>query len=241
MVIDYSIFTNQGDRENNEDYTLVREKTNRYCFIVNDGLGGCGNGEVASQTAAVSIGNFFDKGIKDDFFKSSFICARENIEKKQNEVNSTDVMKTTSVVLTIDSGVAQWGHIGDSRLYYFKGSRLKTRTLDHSVPQMLVSMKEIKEQDIRFHKDRNRLLKAIGNRDPQLMPSVSKKYRISSGASFLLCTDGFWELITEEEMISALKITQNAAEWIEKMSTLVLKKGLGNDMDNASAIGVRVL
>lgn len=241
MTIDYYVFSDQGERENNEDYTLVREDTNRFCFVVNDGLGGCGKGEVASELVATIISDSFDEGIKDGFIELSFVRAQKKLEEKQSETNSIDSMKTTSVVLVIEDGIAQWGHVGDSRLYFFKGSRLKARTLDHSVPQMLVSMKELKEKDIRFHKDRNRLLKAIGNSDSNLIPSVSKPYRLSRGAAFLMCTDGFWELIDEKEMSHILRRTRTAKEWVDEMGALVLNRGKGNNMDNASAIGVRIL
>lgn len=240
MDIDYYVFTNQGDREYNEDYSLARIYEDRACFIVNDGLGGCGNGEIASELVARAMEKHFVDGIKDDFFKSSFYLAEQQLEKKQKESISLSTMKTTSVVLVIQNNYAQWAHIGDSRLYYFYQNQIKERTLDHSVPQMLVNMKEIKVKDIRFHKDRNRLLKAIGNRDANLEPTISKKYRISSETSFLLCTDGFWELIEEKEMIKCLRRTGNAKEWIEDMGAAVMDRGKGNNMDNVTAIGVRI-
>lgn len=240
-MIDYYVFSDKGEREYNEDYALVRESSDGFCFAVNDGLGGCGRGEVASELVATVISDSFDKGIKDDFIESSFVCAQNRIEEKQNENNAVDSMKTTSVLLVLANGYAQWGHIGDSRLYLFKGTHIKDRTLDHSVPQMLVNMKEIKDKDIRFHRDRNRLLKAIGNRDQNLTLSISKVYRTYKGISFLLCTDGFWELIEEKEMAQTLKRTKTAQEWVEAMSMIVLEHGKGKDMDNATAIGVRLI
>ena len=104
----------------------------------------------------------------------------------------------------------------------------------------LEHMKEIKEKDIRFHKDRNRLLKAIGNGDPNLEPTISRKYKLSSKTAFLLCTDGFWELIDEKEMIGCLRRTSNAKDWVKEMGAIVVSRGKGNNMDNVTAIGVRI-
>ena len=240
MNIDYYIFTNQGDRNYNEDYSLVRICGENSCFIVNDGLGGCGKGEIASALVAKSIESHIMDGIEDNFLKSSFCLAEHQLEEKQKENISLNSMKTTSVVLSINNNYAQWAHIGDSRLYYFRQNRIKERTLDHSVPQMLVNMKEIKEKDIRFHKDRNRLLKAIGNGDPNLEPTISRKYKLSSKTAFLLCTDGFWELIDEKEMIGCLRRTSNAKDWVKEMGAIVVSRGKGNNMDNVTAIGVRI-
>lgn len=81
----------------------------------------------------------------------------------QKETREYADMKTTMVLLLISGNRAYWGHIGDSRLYYFKKNKMITRTLDHSVPQMLVNTGEIKEKDIRGHEDRSRLLRVVGS------------------------------------------------------------------------------
>ncbi|MCR5556427.1 MAG: serine/threonine-protein phosphatase [Butyrivibrio sp.] len=240
-MIDYYSFSAKGDRNSNEDFCLIKENSYGVCFVVNDGLGGCGNGDVASKLVATAIADSFDECIKDDFFKSSFIYASKLLSEKQRDTPMATNMKTTSAVLTIINNTAQWGHIGDSRIYYFNKARLLTRTYDHSVPQMLVKMKEIKEKDVRFHKDRSKLLKAIGDGSTNHEPSVSEKHSLVVGNAFLLCTDGFWELINEKEMTKALKKTKTAKEWIEYMASLVMSRGKGQDMDNASAIGVRIL
>lgn len=67
----------------------------------------------------------------------------------------------------------QWGHVGDSRLYYFKNGKIVKRTLDHSVPQMLVARGEIDEKEIRHHPDRNRLVRVMG------MEWDEPKYQVS--------------------------------------------------------------
>jgi len=56
--------------------------------------------------------------------------------------------------------------------------------------------------------------------------------------AFLLCSDGFWELILEEEMCSLLKNSSSPEEWLEEMEKVVLKNGKDKNMDNYSAIAV---
>ena len=58
--------------------------------------------------------------------------------------------------------------------------------------------------------------------------------------SILLCTDGFWELITEERMETCLQESRNSEEWMERMREHVLKTGEGKNMDNFSAVGIRM-
>ena len=58
--------------------------------------------------------------------------------------------------------------------------------------------------------------------------------------AFVLCSDGFWELITEKEMEKTLKQSSSVAQWLEKMEKIVAKRGENKDMDNYSAICVYI-
>ena len=53
MVI-YSSFSDKGDREINEDSVAAAEKDGRYCFVLCDGLGGHGKGDLASGSVTGS-------------------------------------------------------------------------------------------------------------------------------------------------------------------------------------------
>ena len=129
------------------------------------------------------------------------------------------------VVLLVENGEALWGHIGDSRLYFFKSGRLYIRTMDHSVPQLLCNAKEINEKQIRHHEDRNKLLKVIGIKwDGPEYDMLNSSYKIKNGDAFLLCSDGFWEWINEKEMRSCLKRARNPEQWLNFMENKVVKK-----------------
>ena len=146
-------------------------------------------------------------------------------------------MKTTAVVLCIDEMI-RWCHVGDSRLYYFKKKKLIQRTLDHSVPQMLVYAGEIKEKEIRNHPDRNRLLRVMGMEWTSNSYTLSDPVEKTGEQAFLLCSDGFWELIVEKEMQKCLKKAKTPEEWLELMKQIILKNGSNRDMDNFSAVAV---
>jgi serine/threonine protein phosphatase PrpC len=109
---------------------------------------------------------------------------------------------------------------------------------DHSVPYMLYLSKEIKESEIRNHPDRNMLLRVMGSEWKGSMYEVFKPLNLKHFQAFLLCSDGFWELITEDEMCELLKKTSTAAEWLDAMTKVVQKNGIGKEMDNYSAIAI---
>lgn len=241
-MISYSMYSNEGSRRNNEDSIGVGKADNTYGFIVADGLGGHGMGEIASKMA-VDTGIECVKLCNGDiskYIEMLFENTQSRLLRLQSEKNLENYMKTTAVVLAINEKKIVWGHIGDSRLYYIKGNRIKKRTLDHSYVQNLCLSHQIKESQIRNHPDRNVLLKVLGSEWGESKYELSKEYRIKKNQSFLLCTDGFWELIEDEQIVSCLKDAATVDEWMDMMVKIIKTNGVGKDMDNYSAIAVWV-
>ncbi len=239
-MVTYSSVSENGSRAVNEDSISVAEKSGEYCFTLCDGLGGHGCGDVASSTVTQAFAEIFKSSDVDaaHFFE----CAYSQSNKKVLEIQKADAaaygMKTTVVSLVVTKNECIWSHLGDSRLYCFGKNAVKARTMDHSVPQMLVNSKEIKEKDIRLHPDRNKILRAIGT-DSET-PRYQLSETVSSGecSAFLLCSDGFWENITEKRMCAYLRKSKNPDEWLRRMRRSVIKKGKDRNMDNFSAIAV---
>lgn len=239
--MDAYMYTNVGNRPVNEDSAnFTKVSDSELLCIVADGLGGHGRGEVASKLVVdIITEEAKNSGIADGaFFDNSIMLAQENLLKAQRDLNADNEMKTTLVALKVCGSTAQWCHVGDTRLYMWKKGKLSTRTLDHSVPQMLVASGEIKEKQIRFHEDRNRLIRVMGVKWNTPKYELSEPVAVQEGDAFLLCTDGFWEYITEKEMQKCLKKSKSAAEWMEKMAVIVHKRGKKSDMDNNTAISV---
>ncbi len=240
-MIDYKLLTSQGDRENNEDCIGMLEKEDEYCFVLADGLGGHGYGEKASETAVKSILEYFyEFGLEQENMSKAIDNAQKEIRRIQKENPMYRDMKTTLVVLHILKDKIRYAHVGDSRLYYFEKGKIVKRTLDHSVPQNMVLSGEIKEKEIRHHSDRNRLLRVMGTEWDSPQYEISDYIEISQKKqqAFLLCTDGFWELIVEKDMCKLLKKTDSCKTWSDDMEEIVKTNGQGTNMDNYSAITV---
>ncbi len=242
-MISFAQLSEVGERKINEDCVgFVQLGPDIALLILADGLGGHGRGEDASALITEKSQEVFRKKYwEDDCLAACFDISQRALMEKQEAESAQRDLKSTLVLLRIYQGKIQWGHVGDSRLYYFKDGYLVTQTKDHSVPQMLVASGEIELKDIRHHPDRNRLIRVMG------MEWESPKYQLSDylneerGQAFLLCSDGFWENIEESQMESCLRKSSSVHEWLERMEKIVLKNGKGTNMDNYSAVTAFVL
>lgn len=240
---DYYILSETGSRNYNEDSAVQSAYGEREAFAVADGLGGCGAGDIASSAATKMVAEITLENASissEELLETIFRSAQEKILFMQKTDRKHSEMATTLAVLLFEGESAQWAHVGDTRLYMFRDGEVLYQTKDHSVPQMLVNMGELEPEEIRHHPDRSRLLYVVGRQWNGRGFDVSPKIRIKKGDAFLLCSDGFWELIEEKQMCSKLLETSSAAQWVEKMKSIVLSNGRGKDMDNFTALAVRI-
>lgn len=238
-MITYSTYTGIGSRDVNEDSFRVADLGEKKLFVVADGLGGHGRGEVASGLVADIMESLFTNEVNiKNYLEQAVGNAQKLLMEEQIAQNARNEMKTTVVALMIDKKKAKWIHVGDSRVYRFFKDKVEERTLDHSIPQMLVLSKEIREEEIRNHPERNIVLKVMGAKWESPQYTVSKKTKLKKCQAFLLCTDGFWENITEDNMERYLRQSSSAEEWLNLMSEHARKNAEGTNMDNNTAIAV---
>lgn len=235
MNIRTASITDPGGKAINDDTARVLEENGTYVFV-GDGLGGYAGGQQASQAAAEAM-MAFSASITDmedrEAFADAAAAADEAVCALQERTGGS--MKTTLTYLAVKDGMARWMHVGDTRLYRFRGGRIISQTRDHSVSQMAVMMGEITPDQIRFHEDRNRILRALGAQNAR--PEISRPEPVEPGDAFLLCTDGFWEFVYEAEMEELLRSASGPAQWLHDMEQL-LKTRIPAGTDNYTAAAV---
>ena len=124
--------------------------------------------------------------------------------------------------------------MGDSRLYHFSGGELTHFTRDHSVTYMKYLGGEISYMDVYHDDDRSSLLRVLGKADchPETGSSV-----LQPGDAFLLCSDGFWEFVYNEEIQADLLKAETPKQWVQLMLLRHIRRTPpGND--NFSVIAV---
>lgn len=212
------------------------------CFLLCDGLGGHGRGDVASQLVCAEFRQNARTTQETEpihVLSNALLTAQAALRAKQEELRCPDSMLTTVCAVIITTDRIVYTHIGDSRIYFFDEKRGYTRTLDHSVPQMLATTGAIRERAIRHHPDRNRILRAMGSeweRPPFEITSVARPF--AGKGAVLMCTDGLWEWLSEREMIRLKLKARTPGQWLSDMMRLAEKHAEKNNMDNHSGIAI---
>jgi len=225
-----------GGRTVNEDNAGFLEIGSAGCWVVADGLGGHGGGATASHLAVDAVLSSFraNPSVTADALRGYLATAQAVIQQQQGEPGLSQ-MRSTIVVLLANEQTAVCGHIGDSRLYQFHSGAVAFQTVDHSVPGSLAAAGSIAYDQIRFHEDRNRVLRSLGN-NADLNPAITER-TLGPGDTFLLCTDGFWEYVTEFEMEADSAKAPAPADWLRFMGSRLLSRAKP-DHDNYTALAV---
>lgn len=229
-------YSGKGGRPLNEDSIYYNQIDDKYIAIVADGLGMHGGGDIASAAVVDTISKkFLDKAsIEKEDICEYFSDANCAVLEKQT---TSCKMKSTAAALFSKNNQLVFAHVGDSRLYHFSRGKKLYQSFDHSVSQMAVVSGEIDASQIRFHEDRNRLLRALGGSEDVRPEIVQSQSLVNTGDAFLLCSDGFWEYVLESEMEIDLTKSETPEQWLSFMLKRVGNRIDGKN-DNISAIAI---
>lgn len=233
MIIKTACMSDVGGRITNDDTASIYQESGKAWVYVGDGLGSYAGGKRASRAAGEQLLAMAKQGsmLPGERLREAALAADKAVMDLQKQSGGN--MKTTMVFLAVEGDKARWMHVGDSRLYHFRDGKLAEQTKDHSVSQMAVLMGEITAHEIRFHEDRNRVLRALGGSNAKA--EISGELTLEEGKdAFLLCTDGFWEYVYENEMEMTLAEADSPKDWIRRMER-ILKTRVPSDNDNFTA------
>ncbi len=199
-------------------------------FAVADGMGGHLYGDIASQIVLKSLTGTVPKTVND--VQRKILQAKSDLETEGESLHLKKSIGTTlsGMVFCKNRGIVF--HSGDSRIYRLREGSLKRVTRDHTYVQELVDLGKIHNEDARFHPRKNLLLKAVmsSKNEESDFYDISEE-NLQEGDVYLLCTDGLWETMSDEEIISALANEKN-----EKRVEILFEKSFEIGRDNISII-----
>lgn len=241
-----SQFSCVGERSGNQDAIGYHLDDWFGCFVVSDGVGGNAGGEQAARTAVDTALNTFvaNPSVAAEDIQQCVTRANDAILARQRAQAEQGKMSATFVSLFVDrsNGQARWAHVGDSRLYWFRRGVLMERTEDHSLSQRsregMAQGEAVPANGAQALIQSNLLYRALGARE-RAEATVSDTQRLADGDAFLLCTDGLWQLISQQVMERSLQLADSAEEWLALLRRAAEAKA-DESRDNFSALAVWV-
>ncbi len=212
-------------RANNEDacFVLLPDKV----YVVADGVGGEKAGEIASRMAVSQIAShIMDVPLKTDMDKyeiaAYFFQCTEKVNAKIHEMakkyTENHGMATTIVIVYVNQGKAYITNVGDSRAYLYRSGILTQLTEDHTYVNELVKSGVITAEEALVDPRKNVITRALGAQ-PTIEPDFYQ-VDIAEGDRLVVCTDGLYDEVSNEEMIEILNkdlsMSQTGNELIKK-------------------------
>ena len=202
-------------RENNEDALSYWEPQSDQKFrqkgrlaLVADGMGGYEGGQEASRLAVDTIREVYDNDPATDprdSLLSGFRLAHERIRQYAEAHPEFHGMGTTCTALALNDFRLYFAHIGDSRLYLTRDGEISRLTRDHSYVGRLVESGVLSSDEAEHHPQRHILTAALGAGGEVLADAPNNPLLLRKGDVLVLCTDGLWGLVQEDEILKVVK------------------------------------
>lgn len=230
-------------RSFNEDYIDITDSL----FVLADGMGGHNAGEIASRIAVETIIDFFDaineKSIESnkefqvqEIIQDSIIKTNETVYQESLHNRRLEGMGTTLVLAFFQKPETMHiANVGDSRAYLLRKGSLQLLTEDHSVTASLLRDGTITKIEAETHPYRHHLTRSIGTSN-EIQP-YSTYFNLVPGDKLLLCSDGLWNVLSDEELITLLQKNDDS----KKICNLLIKRA--NELqskDNVSSIVISI-
>jgi len=203
-------------------------------FLVADGMGGHQHGEVASAMARDAIVGSVRKG--KSLAEAVHGAAARLLEHAQRYDDALP-MGTTVAAIRITEQDYEVVWVGDSRIYQWKNG-LRQISHDHSLVQRLVETGAIDEAQAKRHPQRNILTQALGITALEQLHISMAKGTLEPGMSFLACSDGLTEEVSDSRIAEIIGRRDLAAQ--ECLDHLLLAALEGGGSDNITAILARI-
>lgn len=200
-------------REKNEDSFLIHPQLN--LFLVADGMGGHVGGELASRLAVETIEKTLTELLRDpeatlpesaevvpgdyqSYLQYAISRASFEIYDRTRKDSKLQGMGTTAVLLFFYNNLSYIANVGDSRAYRFRSRKWKQLTKDHSLVGEQIRAGVLMPKEARDHRLKNIITRSVGFQEEVEADITAKKAQ--PGDIFLLCTDGLYNLVDDEEM-----------------------------------------
>lgn len=233
-------------RESNEDFYLVMNDLN--LFILADGLGGKNGGDIASKEVIYSLErqakqelSFLNKDAERtqilESLKRMIKEANRSIIALSSKNPQLEGMGSTLTLAYFHERLCYFANIGDSRLYRLRENNLVQLTQDDTLLSELLHFGFIGKEEAQTFPLKHVISKSIGSA-ANIDPSCMGVDKIKLDDTYLLCSDGLWNLVNEQ----TIKQTLNSSSSLEEISQNLVDQALiAGGADNITVIVIKII
>ncbi|OZC54442.1 serine/threonine protein phosphatase [Rhodococcus sp. RS1C4] len=221
LVLRYAARSDRGlVRSNNEDSVYAGARL----LALADGMGGHAAGEVASQLMIAALAHLDDDEPGDDLLGKLEAATREgnaSIADQVEDEPELDGMGTTLTAILFAGRKIGLCHIGDSRAYMLRDTKLTQITRDDTFVQSLVDEGRITAEQAHTHPQRSLIMRALtGN---EIEPTLTVR-EAKAGDRYLLCSDGLSDVVSDETIENTMN-EGDCASCADRLIELALRSG----------------
>ena len=191
--------TGKKRRRNEDDYVVEPP-----LFAVADGMGGAQAGELASSLAAGALrDDQQESGSGERRVVELIQEANRRVYQRSAEDAAVSGMGTTMTVALVEDGSVIFGHVGDSRAYLIRDSKLEQLTEDHSLVAELVRSGQLSPEEAVIHPQRSVITRALGS-DPDVDVDTFS-IPAQEGDVFMICSDGLTSMVDDDLILETVE------------------------------------
>jgi serine/threonine protein phosphatase PrpC len=236
MTWHFELASDIGAREEQQDRAevLAGPDGSAKLAVLADGLGGHRDGAAAAQTVIdVARSQLAHAPVEEPRAFLTDLChtAHEAISDLAQRQGSNAA--STCVLLYVRGYEAYWAHVGDSRLYHFRGDRLLHRTRDHTLAEIHAQSEVAASRSTPRPGSDHRLYMCLGGQN-DVAPEFGAA-AVEEDDWFLLCSDGFWSQVGPEETSRTFRGAAPARQAAVELAGLAATRG-GVEADNLSLV-----
>lgn len=244
-TIKMGISTVLGTRKEQQDTVFGFSREPFHIAVVCDGMGGLNAGETASQKAVEVLAKDFLKFEEDEeeipeFLRMEAKKLDEEVYDLCDEEGERLEAGTTVAAVMIAGKKLYWMSVGDSKIFFIAGNRIFPVTREHNYRLSLDIMKKrgtISEEDYELESKKGEaLISYIGMGNLRLIDCSQEAIVLEKGDRVLLCSDGLYRSLTEEEILNIVKKERNVQEAANALTRQVMGRAAVKSQDNTSVV-----
>lgn len=234
-------FSEAGTKNKNNDYFGYIQLDNYAIWAVADGFDEEEGADVAARLAVESAIEYFmlHPEFSREIISEIMSYVNLKVREKQTETERYSLMHTSFLIVISNYNALLYGNIGNTRFYHLRNGYVISQSSDDTVAQLLVEEEALNTGDLKYHRQRNDLLQAIGDYG-EIKPNILKTpITLQEKDVFCLTTIGFWENIDEKEMEVELSRYDESKKWLVSLEKKVVAT-LRDDVENYTFAAVTI-